>query len=107
MWDAYDLFRSRVWMRLPKNYPIPVSPLEDKELRLTDEMSLVRNHFNALGRPYAGKKWRELANELSNLQAAARNAEWIVNEILFPAQKVSMDESNGPKTVLVDEDEPE
>src|SRR5687767_7838643 len=95
VYDQYDIFRSRVWMRLPKTYHVPVDPLEDKQLRLADQMSLVRSHFNALSRPYAGRKWRELASELSKLQAAAREAEWVINEILFPKLEVTLDESNG------------
>lgn len=90
--DQYDLFQSRTFMRLSKNYHVPIDPLEDKQLRLADEMSLVRTHFNALGRPYAGRKWRELANELANLQAAARNAEWVLNEIMFPKLEVTLPE---------------
>jgi hypothetical protein len=70
-----------------KNYSVPVDPMEDAQLRLVDEMEMVRNHFNSLGRLYAGRKWPELAHALSELEHVTRSAGFVVNEILRPATK--------------------
>lgn len=57
---------------------------DDPVIRLCDEMVLLRNSFNQLDRLRANKQWMQLAAALSNLEWAAKNAGYCVNDLIRP-----------------------
>jgi hypothetical protein len=61
--------------------------MDEARVRLCDQMTLIRNGYNALSRPYASNDWGRLAHLLSELEHFVRSAGFVVNEIQRPAKK--------------------
>lgn len=61
-----------------------VIPPTDPRLRLCDEMAVLRANYSQIERLIANKQWMKLAAALSNVEWAAKNAGYAVNDVLRP-----------------------
>lgn len=63
-------------------------PSEENLLELMDALTLLDANYREMQRLLSGRQWRALADKLSHVQAEARKAEFTINRILWPEQKV-------------------
>jgi hypothetical protein len=88
--DAYDLFRSRTWMRLTRAEIEQRYPKEELRLTLLDELGLLEAHVRDLKRQLMNKQWSNMAHSASQAEHSARGVGFTINRILFPTLPVEM-----------------
>jgi hypothetical protein len=89
-WDEYDLYRSRVWMRLTRAEIEQRYPKEELRLTLLDELGLLEAHVRDLKRQLMNKQWAQMAHSASQAEHSARGVGFTINRILFPTLPVEM-----------------
>ena len=62
-----------------------IIPPTDPRLRLCDEMAVLRANYTHIERLLANKHWAKLAAAFSNIEWAAKNAGYAVNDIIRPS----------------------
>ena len=62
---------------------------EENDIELCTHMSLADAHFKIAYQLWPAGRLRAMADELASAQAALREAEWRLNEIIFQKNKES------------------
>jgi hypothetical protein len=101
VYDQYDLFRSRTWMRLTRAEIEQRYPKEELRLALLDELGLLEAYVRDLKRQLMNKQWSNMAHSASQAEHSARGVGFTINRILWPEQKlvVNQDAPDTPKEI--------
>src|SRR5687768_9149588 len=83
--DQYDLFHSRVFMRLTRAEIEQRYPKEELRLALLDDLGLLEAHVRDLKRQLMNKQWAAMAHSASKAEHSARGVGFTIHRILWPS----------------------